>query len=327
MKSRPQPNARSGQASPGTPGSEAGNRSAAWPSRRSWRLGLRVAGAGLLAATGAIHLDLYLTGYRSIPTIGWLFLLQVITAFGLAAAVLATGSRLIAAAGAGFALATLGGYLLSVWIGLFGFKEIRTTAGILAGVIEVAAFAALAALAATPAATAQQTRQATGGSRLPAWFRGSQLLAGVQAGIPGAGRAVAGMSIAALVVLGISVAAAGGPAPAAASGTLKTAKIGGVTVLTTIKGLTLYWFAPDTPTRSNCNGVCAGYWPPLTGTPSAGPAVTGTLGTIKRSDGTIQVTYNGHPLYTYVGDTIPGQAFGNNLNLNGGLWHEMTVHG
>src|SRR5713101_6647100 len=122
-----------------------------WP-----QLGLLVAGAGLLAATGAIHLDLYLTGYRSIPTIGWLFLLQVITAFGLAAAVLATGGRLIAAAGAGFALATLGGYLLSVWIGLFGFKEIRTTAGIVAGMIEVAAFTALAALATAPATRLQQ---------------------------------------------------------------------------------------------------------------------------------------------------------------------------
>jgi hypothetical protein len=125
------------------------------PSRRLWRLGLRLAGAGLLAATGAIHLDLYLTGYRSIPTIGWLFLLQVIAAFGLAAAVLAAGSRLIAAAGAGFALATLGGYLLSVWAGLFGFTEIRTTAGIVAGVIEVAAFAALAAFAAAPATPGQ----------------------------------------------------------------------------------------------------------------------------------------------------------------------------
>src|SRR5260370_4422194 len=104
----------------------------AWPS--PWRrlLGLRLAGAGLLAATGAIHLDLYLTGYRSIPTIGWLFLLQVITAFGLAAVVLASGSRLIAAAGAGFALATLGGYLLSVWAGLFGFTEIRPPPGTLA---------------------------------------------------------------------------------------------------------------------------------------------------------------------------------------------------
>jgi len=332
VKSWPQPNARSGPASPGTPGSEAGNRPAAWPSRRSWRLGLRVAGAGLLAATGAIHLDLYLTGYRSIPTIGWMFLLQVITAFGLAAAVLATGSRLLAAAGAGFALATLGGYLLSVWAGLFGFKEIRTTAGIVAGIIEVAAFAALAALAATPAATGQQAGQATGGSRLPAWYRGSRLLAGLQAGIPGAGRAVAGLSIAALVVLGISVAHAGGPAPAPASGgraVLKTATIGGVRVLTTAQGFTLYWFAPDTPARSACYGTCAGYWPPVTvtGTPSAGPGVTGRLGTIKRSGSTTQVTYNGHLLYTYVGDTAPGQAFGNNLNLNGGLWHEVTVSG
>src|SRR5215510_261031 len=185
----------------------------AWPSHRLWRLGLRVAGAGLLAATGAIHLDLYLTGYRSIPTIGWMFLLQVITAFGLAAAVLATGSRLIAAAGAGFALATLGGYLLSMWVGLFGFKEIRTTAGIVAGIIEVAAFAVLAALAAAPAAAARQARQATGDSQLLAWFRDGRLVAWFQAGIPGAGRAVAGVSIAALVVLGIAVAQAGGPAP------------------------------------------------------------------------------------------------------------------
>ena len=68
---------------------------------RSQRLGLWVAGAGLLAATAAIHLDLYLTGYRTIPTIGWLFLVQVITAFVLAAAVLASGSRVVAAAGAG----------------------------------------------------------------------------------------------------------------------------------------------------------------------------------------------------------------------------------
>ena len=87
------------------------------------RTSLCLAGAGLLAATAAIHLDLYLTGYRSIPTIGWLFLLQVIAAFALAAAVLATAftrgdglmPRLVAAAGAGFAVATLGGYLLSLW--------------------------------------------------------------------------------------------------------------------------------------------------------------------------------------------------------------------
>jgi hypothetical protein len=91
---------------------------------------LRAAGAGLLSAAGAIHLDLYLAGYRTIPTIGWLFLLQVIAAFGLGLAVLAIpggrlvlAGRLAAAAGAGFALATLGGYLLTVWIGLFGFRR------------------------------------------------------------------------------------------------------------------------------------------------------------------------------------------------------------
>ena len=146
--------------------------------------------------------------------------------------------------------------------------------------------------------------------------------------MPGAGRAVAGISLAALLVLGISVAPAAGPAPAPASSgraVLKAAKIGGVTVLTSARGFTLYWFAPDTPTRSACYGTCAGYWPPVTGTPLAAQGFTGTLGTIKRSDGTTQVTYNGHPLYTYVGDTAPGQAFGN--NLNGGRWHEMTASG
>jgi hypothetical protein len=69
------------------------------------QLGLRLAGAGLLAVTGAIHLDLYLTGYRSIPVIGPLFLLQVIAAFGLAAAVLVSGSRLAAMVLLGIAVA------------------------------------------------------------------------------------------------------------------------------------------------------------------------------------------------------------------------------
>jgi predicted lipoprotein with Yx(FWY)xxD motif len=285
-------------------------------------LGLRLAGAGLLIAAGAIHLDLYLTGYRSIPVIGWLFLLQVIAAFGLAVVVLASGSRLAAAAGAGFAAATLGGYLLSVWIGLFGFKEVRTTAGIVAGVIEVAAFAALATFAAVP----QPLSHPAGA---PA--RGNAALARLQAGVPGAGLAVAGLSLVALALLGIAVAGAGSPAtPASASGgrpELKTEQLGGVTVLTNGKGFTLYWFAPDTATTSNCNGTCAAYWPPLTGTPSAGPGVTGKLGTIRRADGSTQATYDGHPLYTYVGDTAAGQANGNNLNLNGGLWHEVPASG
>ena len=122
-----------------------------------------------------------------------------------------------------------------------------------------------------------------------------------------------------------------GAAPAssaAASGTaLKAAKIGGVSVLTSAKGFTLYWFAPDTPAKSNCNGACAHYWPPVKGPATAGTGVTGKLGVIKRADGSMQATYNGHPLYTYIADTQPGQAKGNGLNLSGGIWHEVTVTG
>ena len=111
---------------------------------------------------------------------------------------------------------------------------------------------------------------------------------------------------------------------AAASGTLKTASIGGATVLTNGKGFTLYSFAPDTPTKSNCNGACAKFWPPVKVTASG---IKGTFATIKRSNGATQATFDGHPLYTYVGDTAPGQAKGNGLNLSGGVWHEITTSG
>jgi len=111
------------------------------------------------------------------------------------------------------------------------------------------------------------------------------------------------------------------------SSALKTAKIGGATVLTNAKGFTLYWFAPDTSATSKCNGSCARYWPPVKGPVTAGPGVTGKLGTITRSNGSKQATYNGHPLYTYVGDTAPGQDKGNGLNLSGGLWYAVKVSG
>jgi predicted lipoprotein with Yx(FWY)xxD motif len=122
-------------------------------------------------------------------------------------------------------------------------------------------------------------------------------------------------------------AAAASSAPAASSSALKTTTIGGVTVLTNAQGFTLYWFVPDTSTTSNCNGSCATFWPPVKGPATAGAGVTGTLGTITRADGSTQATYDGHPLYTYKGDTAPGQASGNNLNLSGGVWHEVTASG
>ena len=58
---------------------------------------------------------------------------------------------------------------------------------------------------------------------------------------------------------------------------------------------------------------------------AAGAGLPGKVATIARTDGSQQLTYNGHPLYTYIGDSAPGQARGNNLNLNGGLWHEVRV--
>jgi len=108
---------------------------------------------------------------------------------------------------------------------------------------------------------------------------------------------------------------------------LLTTTVNGTKVLTNSKGFVLYWFVPDTSTTSKCTGSCATYWPPVKGPPTAGSGVTGTLGTITRSDGTTQATYDGHPLYTYAGDTAPGQAKGNGLNASGGLWYEMTVSG
>ena len=150
---------------------------------------------------------------------------------------------------------------------------------------------------------------------------------------PAAARAArltaAGLAVAALVLFGLVVAGASSPAPAAtAAGTgtgLKTTTIGGTTVLTNAKGFTLYSFAPDTPTASKCYGSCAVYWPPVTGTAAASSALPGRIGTIKRTDGSEQLTYNGHPLYTYIADTAPGQARGNNINLNGGIWHEVPA--
>jgi predicted lipoprotein with Yx(FWY)xxD motif len=122
-------------------------------------------------------------------------------------------------------------------------------------------------------------------------------------------------------------AAASGPASSAGGTALSTATVGGTKVLTNAKGFVLYWFVPDTSTASKCTGSCATFWPPVTGAATAGAGITGTLGTITRSDGTKQVTYDGHPLYTYVADKAPGQATGNGVNASGGLWYEMTVSG
>ena len=116
-------------------------------------------------------------------------------------------------------------------------------------------------------------------------------------------------------------------AAAASGNTVAEKAIGSQQVLVDSQGMTLYWFAPDTSSKSNCSGQCATYWPPVKGPLTAGSGVTGTLATITRSDGSTQATYDGHPLYTYIGDKSAGQNSGNGKNLSGGLWWEMTVSG
>ena len=153
--------------------------------------------------------------------------------------------------------------------------------------------------------------------------------------------APAGLAMAGLIAAGCgSSGSSGGSSAAASSGStthmgapastgsaLKTANVGGTTVLTNAKGFTLYWFVPDTSTKSNCNGSCATIWPPVKGPATAGSGVTGKLTTITRTGGSKQAVYKGHPLYTFTGDTGPRQNHGNGINSSGGVWHEVTASG
>jgi len=134
-------------------------------------------------------------------------------------------------------------------------------------------------------------------------------------------------AVLAIAACGSSASSSSSPAAGSSATTLKSTTINGTQVLTNSAGFTLYWFVPDTSTTSKCTGSCAAFWPPVKGPATAGSGVTGTLGTITRPDGSTQAAYDGHPLYTYAGDSAPGQAKGNGLNVSGGVWHEVTVSG
>jgi predicted lipoprotein with Yx(FWY)xxD motif len=115
--------------------------------------------------------------------------------------------------------------------------------------------------------------------------------------------------------------------------TVKTRKIEGLgKVLVNSHGYTLYMFVPDHHKRVTCTGTCAKLWPPLKlkkgHKPTAGGAARKSLlGTDKNPSGGRVVTYAHWPLYTYVADTKPGQAKGQALNLNGGLWYVLSPAG
>lgn len=101
-------------------------------------------------------------------------------------------------------------------------------------------------------------------------------------------------------------------------------------VLVDAEGFTVYDFHKDKGATSSCYGACAGVWPPLLseGEPQSGEGASASkLGTAKRKDGTVQVTYAGHPLYTYTADTKPGEANGNDIDSFGGEWYALQASG
>ena len=149
-----------------------------------------------------------------------------------------------------------------------------------------------------------------------------------------------------LAALGVAACGGGGAAATAApppapstttstttptkTATVRVAKSSLGSILVNAGGRTLYLFKADSSTMSACTGACATAWPPLlaTGTPTAGTGLTASeLGTITRSDGTHQVTYNGHPLYLFIKDTKPGQTTGQGVTAFGAAWFAVSPAG
>lgn len=129
-------------------------------------------------------------------------------------------------------------------------------------------------------------------------------------------------------------AAAVAPAVAIASSStvINSGKVKRGEVVVNSSGLTLYAFTRDSSTKSNCTGSCAKVWIPLTREGStvvkSGSKLSQKLvGKVKRTNGTYQVTYGGHPLYHFTGDSKPGQQNGENKNLNGGHWYLVGTSG
>ena len=174
--------------------------------------------------------------------------------------------------------------------------------------------------------------------------RGLLLLAGPAAGVtllaaacgsavsPGPASAGSGYSAAS----GAGGTAAGGnpygraAAPAGAAASLKVAMSAIGSFLTDGNGRTVYLFTKDSGTMSSCSSGCASVWPPVTTSTHiqvGGGASASLLGTSQRAGGQTQVTYNGHPLYYFVGDAQPGQTNGERLNEFGGLWYAVSPSG
>jgi predicted lipoprotein with Yx(FWY)xxD motif len=138
-----------------------------------------------------------------------------------------------------------------------------------------------------------------------------------------------------------STSAAGGAGPYAAASNSSTASAAPVALITTKhdkklgmilaygpKTMTVYLFEGDHGAKSSCTGACASAWPPVTGKPqAAGSALHGDLGTVRRSDGTLQVTYKGHPLYRFIKDGDNHDAYGQGVKAFGASWYVLAPSG
>lgn len=275
-------------------------------SRARWSTWLRITGALLLAATGAIHLGLDLAGgYGSIPTIGLLFLVQAATAFVVSAVLVATPRPIASLSGALFALGTLGGYLLSLSVGLFGFHEVVTGAGIASGLMEICAFLLLSFVATSTEVPVALRRLASA--------RTVRVLA-------------AAVALVASSVLAVELSQPSLRGRAAGTDTVTAVRLPRYgTVLANGRGDTLYVLSTGRGSQGACSGGCLSIWPPLLVAPTvrhirAGPGVFGRLGLIGVR-GQSQATDNGYRLYTYAGDSGPRQGHGEGIVSFGGTWY------
>lgn len=124
---------------------------------------------------------------------------------------------------------------------------------------------------------------------------------------------------------------AGSASPPPATGDTAKAQTSALgTILVDGEGRTMYQFANDKDGKSTCAAACAANWPFVpapASLPTSLPGVTGKLGTTTRDGGAHQLTVAGHPLYTFVGDSTPGQTNGQGINLNGGVWTVVSPGG
>jgi len=141
-------------------------------------------------------------------------------------------------------------------------------------------------------------------------------------------RSLALSALVAAVLAGVAVAAAAGGSARNPVVGMRATPLG--SVLVAANGRTLYLFTGDTSKASSCYGACAGAWPPLLakGTVVAGTGLKGSLvGTVARKDGTLQVTYAGHPLYLFARDGKAGQTNGQGSRTFGGRWFVLSPAG